>query len=150
MDGRRVPVKVKTLSKHGINRLEKVMLANKKLYNQGVYGENQECGTVMCAAGVAHFMEVGDEQFKKEVKRYEQTLLPGFPRRCERAGKSLLGIPPNVIAPDIFQDPFDWPSDLYHGFNRCRGPISRVRFYINMLRTRARANGSLRYLGEEE
>lgn len=132
--------KHKGLSKRGINRLEKVMLENRKYYNQNVYGQETACGVCMCAAGFAYRMKVGEAQFNKEAKRESQA----FRNRCVKAGRDLLGISAARI-PQVFATPLYWPSDLTRSFRDARGPMGRVRQYIKMLRTRATADGELTF-----
>lgn len=133
--------KRKGLLKSGIDKLEKVMLANAKRYNQDTFGNVSECGTEQCGAGFCYLMEVGQAQFNNEARRHTNA----FQNHCLEAGKRRLGIR-NKSFPAVFSFSFSisWPDDLSEGFKKARGPKARVRFYINMLRTRANADGSLR------
>jgi hypothetical protein len=138
-------MKRKGLKKAGIDKLEKIMLANRKYYNQNVrFGVTGACGTECCGAGFAYLLEVGKQQFDSEAGlkgRYDQS---DFADRCSRAGCDLLGIDDSEA--DIFEFSRSWPTDLREGFNKCKTPMARVRFYINMLRTRADKDGKLETL----
>jgi hypothetical protein len=135
----------KGLLKSGIDKLEAIMLANRSHYDQYTYGEVEDCKTTLCAAGFCYLRKLkGIAEFSADVD------VPGFTTRCRDAGKKLLGIiEDETKGIQIFTMPEDWPDDLHEGFKAQRTHIGRVRFYINMLRTRALADGSLSKLPEE-
>ena len=144
------PTKQKGLSKRGINRLEKIMLANGKyFYNQHMWAKEHfdkkehACGTELCAGGFCHLIKVGEEQFQKEAKSYIHSFSSVFEARCSRDGKEVLGIKTQGW-PQVFSSPSHWPRDLENGYYKLKTPMARVRFYIRMLRTRANEDGTLR------
>lgn len=108
------------LSKRGINRLEKIMLANAKRYNQNTFGELKVsakgvCGTILCAAGFCYLLEVGEKQFAIEIEKDERSRYNGFSSRCLKAGRNLLGLTKNQSIM-IFGSPWNWPEDLEEKF----------------------------------
>jgi hypothetical protein len=128
------------LSKRGIDKLEKIMLANKKYYHQMTFGTRTECGTLMCAAGFCRLIEVGKKEFEREISE-ESDFLPAL---CKNSGAKLLGIKRLSNDCGIFGHESHWPNDLCEKFEKLKTPLARVRFYIKMLRTRVNDDGSIR------
>jgi hypothetical protein len=132
------------LSKRGIDKLEKIMLANAKRYDQDVFADVAECGTMMCAAGFCRLMAVGNEQFTKEVVCHTKRFSKRFTSRCIADGRRILGLKTRNMLPVLFDYPSRWPNDLHDRFTALKTPTARVRFYIKMLRTRVNDDGSIR------
>jgi hypothetical protein len=135
------------LSKRGIDKLEKIMLANKKYYNQLTFGAVTECGTELCGAGFCRFMKIGKRKFRAEAKASKGDSAV-FGTQCEIDGVELLGIQatPSVLKNpvQIFDKPNKWPEDLRAAWEETKTPTQRVRLYIKMLRTRVNDDGSIR------
>jgi hypothetical protein len=136
------------LNKKGIDKLEKIMLANKKYYEQSHFARKTDCGTVMCAAGFCRLMEIGKKKFNAEVRAATFWNMDRFGGACEQSGARLLGITAEISyfteCLELFDKPSTWPDDLRAGFEACKTPLRRVRFYIKMLRTRVNDDGSIR------
>lgn len=130
------------LSKEGIDKLEAIMLANGQyVYDQETFGEMHGCNTTLCAAGFARLLEVG-EKFNQEI---ESDTFPETADKCTLAGIRLLGIEATVtIFPQIFDYSRRWPGDIYQAYVEAETPQQRIAVYINMLRTRANDDGSIR------
>lgn len=152
------------LDPKGINKLEKIMLANGKyFYNQCTFGalrkESDEpthiCGTELCAAGFARLLNVGAKKLATEVKHFMACTDDGtnsrYPKKCNDDGRVLLDISGDYGGtPEIFMSPSEWPYDLCNRFESLDGkPMAQVRCYIKMLRTRANSDGSLTHKGNK-
>lgn len=143
------------LSKSGINRLEKIMLANGKyFYDQNNWAKEHfegrhACGTQLCAGGFCHLIKVGEKQFDKEAKRFISSYSETFMKRCESDGKEVLKIK-SIDFPQMFNIPENWPDDMGKRYYSLKTPMARVRFYIKMLRTRANSDGTFTEKGEKQ
>ena len=151
------------LDPKGIDKLEKVMLANGKyFYNQHTFGnlKQSECGTELCAAGFAHLLNVGEKKLARQIRDFSRALDEGtitkYPTKCTTDGKVLLGISKTdkdgytTDNPSIFRTPGNWPDDLEERFEVLYDkPMAQVRQYIRMLRTRANSDGSLTEKGQK-
>src|ERR1700686_5862323 len=118
------------LSKRGIKKLEKIMLANRKYYDQQLLAEVRDCGTMMCAAGFCRLIKVGAKQFNREAARHHKSFSNRFAARCLNDGKDLLGIKTKMLCPQVFSFSWEWPDDLADKFKAAKGPMARVRIFI--------------------
>ena len=147
-----------SLNEEGIARLEKIMLANGKyFYDQAQFGlATGDCGAVLCAAGFAHLLRIGEEQLAEEVKRHTERFSIAFCVACERDGAELLGLDPETIANissgsrtlQIFSRVEKWPYDLQAAWEKTATAREKISLYIDMLRNRAQDDGSIREKGE--
>lgn len=106
-------------------------------YDQGTFGrisqlsictDNNECGTVMCMAGIALILKIGWDEYLLKMERKTRCSLDDytsieFNRECLQAGKELLGLPNHSIAyreevPEIFDEPQSWPANLWNSYRQ--------------------------------
>jgi hypothetical protein len=131
------------LSKRGIDKLEKIMLANAKRYRQSArWAEVTDCGTEMCGAGFCHLLDVGKKKFDAEVKNNRTWEMQPH---CIESGIKILGLTGyDSTGGNLFDFASNWPPSVRDGFLKLKTPTARVRFYIKMLRTRVNDDGSIR------
>jgi hypothetical protein len=137
------------LSKDGIDKLEKIMRANGKyFYDQQEFGVAGECGTTLCAAGFARLLKVGAIKLNAEVKAHSACFDISFAVACERDGAELLGIDAEIDEHsdllEVFDSPKYWPEDILEAYNAAPNAQEKITVYIQMLRTRANDDGSIR------
>jgi hypothetical protein len=109
-----------TLNLEGIAQLKFDLRANAEHYNQDTFGEETDCGTVCCMAGLCLRRQVGEETFKSlqdaSVVHYERYR---FGQTCVAAAAKQLGVA--LLheweygaggLPPIFANVVFWPSDL--------------------------------------
>lgn len=134
------------LRKEGIDALERIMLHNAERYRQNTFGElDANCGTVMCAAGFARLLAVGEAAYRAEVATMDFLALCNI---CEASGASLLGVEgygADSLTPQLFENERWWPRDLREAFAALAGDhLGQIKFYIAMLRERVNDDGSIR------
>lgn len=113
------------INEEGRQRLIGALQNWKAHYSQDEFGkilrnrvcETNECGTVMCMAGMAYLLKVGWDTFLSDLGK----LIPWhFRARCLDAGKELLRLPEGAHRyyehgdiPQIFCSYIDWPNPFF-------------------------------------